>query len=275
MIGLLSSGNPWEYRVNVVQSHPEHRSRPHRRAAGRVQNRRGDGQPVRERREVKSAEERRKDILDAALRLFADGGFNETTVSDIAAEAGMATGTVYLYFPSKEDVLKGLHERFREQNLAAIATVAVDAMERANAGEPVDYRETVDAILDAIAALFVANRDLVVVCTKYRPEDYYTHAGPPESHHMNPASWALQEGVRLGMIHTTDPEMTAYLFDAALAYNLHTHVTFGDPPDLNRLMTAAKEMIHKTLALPPAAESAAPAPRRTNGRGSRGRRTTR
>lgn len=221
---------------------------------------------------MKPAEERRKDILDAALRLFAERGFNETTVSDIAAEAGMGTGTVYLYFPSKEEVLHGLHGRFRDENIARIAEVAVDAMERATAGEQVDYRETVDAILDAVASCFVENRDLVAVCTKYRPEDMYEHPGPDHSGlghsgHMNPASWALVEGVRLGMIHTSDPEMTAYLFDAALAFNLHTHITYGDPPDLDRLMKAAKEMIHKTLALPPSPPPAKPA--RSPSRGKR------
>jgi AcrR family transcriptional regulator len=264
--------------MNVVQSHRKARNhgREERRA---VRDRaRGDRRRARtdrresprSRREVKPAEERRKDILDAALRLFADRGFNDTTVGDIAAEAHMGTGTVYLYFPSKEDVLQGLHDRFREQNLAAITAVAVDAMERAGAGEAVDYRETVDAILDAIAALFVANRDLVVVCTKFRPEDMYEH--PRAGGHggnMNPAGWALQEGVRLGLIHTSDPEMTGYLFDAALAFNLHTHITFGDPPDLDRLMTAAKEMIHKTLALPPEPQPAAQRPAKPRKRKAR------
>lgn len=261
--------------MNVVQSQRESSSakRDVRRRA-RDRNR-ADRRGSRNRREVKPADERRRDILDAALRLFADRGFNETTVSDIAAEAGMATGTVYLYFPSKEDVLQGLHERFREENIAVVAAVAVDAMERAGAGEPVDYRDTVDAILDAIAGLFVANRDLVVVCTKYRPEELYPHGGALEGHHMNPASWALSEGVRLGMIHTSDPEMTAYLFDAALAYNLHTHVTFGDPPDLDRLMAAAKEMIHKSLALPAPQEQAAAPARQPARRGSHARRNPR
>jgi AcrR family transcriptional regulator len=256
--------------MNVVQSE----SFPAERA-GRKEGRArpGSDRSLRSRRAVKPAEERRKDILDAALRLFRERGFNETTVSDIAAEAGMATGTVYLYFPSKEDVLEGLHDRFRDQNISRIAEVAVDTMERAGAGEAVDYRETVDAILDAIAASFVENRDLVVVCTKYRPEDYYAH---PRDHgdHMNPASWALMEGVRLGLIHTSDPEMTAYLFDAALAFNLHTHITFGDPPDLDRLMAAAKEMIHKALTLP-GDEVAHPKPRSERSRkaGGRGGRT--
>lgn len=245
--------------MNVVQSHRKahtHRKDDRRAARGRVRTgrrrARNEGrESQRARREVKPAEERRKDILDAALRLFAERGFNDTTVGDIAAEARMGTGTVYLYFPSKEDVLQGLHDRFREQNLAAITAVAVDAMERAGAGEQVDYRETVDAILDAIAGLFVANRELVVVCTKYRPEDFFEHSrSGGHGGHVNPAGWALQEGVRLGLIHSSDPEMTGYLFDAALAFNLHTHITYGDPPDLDRLMAAAKEMIHKALALP-------------------------
>lgn len=256
--------------MNVVQSDPARRVDLRLAKRARDRHRRERKESHRPRRSVKPAEERRKDILDAALQLFASRGYADTTVSDIAVEAGMGTGTVYLYFPSKEDVLEGLHTRFREQNLAAITEVAVDAMERTAAGEPVDYRETVDAILDAIAAIFVANRDLVVVCTKYRPEDFYGQPGT--SHHgghMNPASWALAEGVRLGLIHTSDPEMTAYLFDAALAYNLHTHITFGDPPDLDRLMAAAKEMIHKALALP----EADPVPRKSVVRGGSRRRS--
>lgn len=210
---------------------------------------------ARVRREIKPAEERRKDILDAALRLFVENGFNETSVQDIASAAGMGTGTVYLYFPSKDHVLHGLHERFRQETERSIAAVAVDAIERAGAGEPIDYREVVDAILDAIANNFTENRELVIVCTKYHPELMGDAHHDPSSQHLSIVARALEEGVRLGMIHTSDPEMTAYLFDAALAYNLHTHITYGDPPDMHRVIAAAKEMFHKTLALPPATRS--------------------
>ncbi len=206
---------------------------------------------ARARREIKAPEERRKDILDAALKLFVGKGFNETTVQDIASAAGMGTGTVYLYFPSKEHVLEGLHERFRQETEASIAGVAVEAIERAGRGEEIDYREVIDAILDAIAKNFLENSDLVIVCTRYRPElmdDH--HQQESGAHHLSIVARALEEGVRLGLIHTSDPEMTAYLFDAALAYNLHMHITYGDPPDMGRVIAAAKEMFHKTLALP-------------------------
>ena len=218
---------------------------------------------ARARREIKAPEERRKSILDAALKLFVSKGFNETTVQDIATEARMGTGTVYLYFPSKEHVLHGLHERFRQETERSIAAVAVDAIERAGAGEEIDYRDVIDAILDAVAKNFVDNRELVIVCTKYRPElmeDH--HHDPVASQHLSIVARALEEGVRLGLIHTSDPEMTAYLFDSALAYNLHTHITYGDPPDMARVLAAAKEMFHKTLALPAGSR---PAPRRSPG----------
>ena len=52
--------------------------------------------------------ERRRQILDAAVRVFARQGFHSTRVSDIADEAGVAYGLVYHYFPSKEKVLDEL-----------------------------------------------------------------------------------------------------------------------------------------------------------------------
>ena len=212
----------------------------------------------RARREIKSADQRRTDILDAALRLFAKRGFNETTVGDIAAEAGMATGTVYLYFPSKEHVLQGLHDRFRELNESSVTNAAVDAVDRAARGEDIDYRDTIDAILDAIAKHFRENRDLVVVCTKYRPE-LVDPKYSPATEHFGVVARALEAGVSLGKIHTSDPEMTAYLMDAAVALNLHTHITYGDPPDLDRLIAAAKEMFHKALELPAGSKATAAA----------------
>lgn len=58
--------------------------------------------------EVKQATRGR--ILDIAERLFRDNGFVETRIRDIAAEVGMATGTLFNYFASKEDVAVTLAE---------------------------------------------------------------------------------------------------------------------------------------------------------------------
>lgn len=53
-------------------------------------------------------EERRRSILEVALRLFANRGYESTSISQIAKEAGISKGLIYTYFESKEALLKSL-----------------------------------------------------------------------------------------------------------------------------------------------------------------------
>ncbi len=64
--------------------------------------------------------DRRRQILDAAIRVFARQGFHACRVSDIAREAGVAYGLVYHYFDSKEQVLNELFAERWSLLLAAI-----------------------------------------------------------------------------------------------------------------------------------------------------------
>ncbi|MBK5110402.1 MAG: TetR/AcrR family transcriptional regulator [Thermoleophilia bacterium] len=57
-----------------------------------------------------AAPERRRQILDAAVRVFARQGFHSTRVADIAEEADVAYGLVYHYFSSKENLLNDLFQ---------------------------------------------------------------------------------------------------------------------------------------------------------------------
>lgn len=53
-------------------------------------------------------EARPQELLDAALALFVEKGFAATRAEEVAAHAGVSKGTLYLYFPSKEDLLKAV-----------------------------------------------------------------------------------------------------------------------------------------------------------------------
>src|SRR5690349_5510683 len=53
-------------------------------------------------------EARPQEILDAALTVFAEKGFAGARMDDVARRAGVTKGTIYLYFPSKEDLFKSL-----------------------------------------------------------------------------------------------------------------------------------------------------------------------
>jgi AcrR family transcriptional regulator len=66
------------------------------------------------------ATDKRRQILDAAVRVFARQGFHSARVSDIADEAGVAYGLVYHYFPSKDEVLNELFSVRWSLLLAAI-----------------------------------------------------------------------------------------------------------------------------------------------------------
>src|SRR5882757_3328819 len=72
--------------------------------------------------------DKRERILDAAERVFAQHGFFAARVSEIAKEAGVADGTIYLYFKSKDELLISLFEsrmeRFNQLLATAIAPAA-------------------------------------------------------------------------------------------------------------------------------------------------------
>ena len=56
-------------------------------------------------------------ILEAAIKTFAENGFFQSTIAQIAKEAGVADGTIYLYFKNKDDLLISLFETKMEQIL--------------------------------------------------------------------------------------------------------------------------------------------------------------
>jgi len=59
-------------------------------------------------RTPKVVEDRREQIMEAAMRVFAQKGYMRATNKDVAQEAGITTGLIYHYFDSKEALLKAL-----------------------------------------------------------------------------------------------------------------------------------------------------------------------
>ena len=70
---------------------------------------------------AKGGGDKRERILDAAERVFAEHGFFTARVSEIARVAGVADGTIYLYFKSKDDLLISLFESRMERVNALLA----------------------------------------------------------------------------------------------------------------------------------------------------------
>jgi TetR/AcrR family transcriptional regulator, fatty acid metabolism regulator protein len=101
-----------------------------------------------------AAVDKRRLILDAAVRVFARQGFHTCRVSDIADEAGVAYGLVYHYFGSKDEVLDTLFLERWELMLAAI-----DEIDE----QPIPAREKLFAIASFIVDSYRHDRDLMKV----------------------------------------------------------------------------------------------------------------
>ncbi|MEI7033109.1 TetR/AcrR family transcriptional regulator [Streptomyces pratensis] len=80
---------------------------------------------VQENRPARAAksEQTRTLILETALRLFAERGYDRTTMRAIAQEAGVSVGNAYYYFSSKEHLVQGFYDRIAAEHAAAVRPV--------------------------------------------------------------------------------------------------------------------------------------------------------
>lgn len=75
---------------------------------------------------VKDPEERRQEIIDTAKRLFITKGYEKTSINDILKSVGIAKGTFYYYFASKEDVLEAMVLEVVKQGAEKARTILQD-----------------------------------------------------------------------------------------------------------------------------------------------------
>ena len=144
--------------------------------------------------------DKREAILRAAISVFAHNGYFNSKVADIAREAGVADGTVYLYFKSKEDILHSIFDRSVED--------ALDAA-RNQIKEVADPREKLRQIALLHLERLGADRDLAVVfqvelrgSTKFMEE--FSAAGFAE--YLALIRSTFEEGQRAGVFR---PELNA------------------------------------------------------------------
>lgn len=92
------------------------------------------------------------DILDAALALFAQNGYEGTSTNAIAASAGISPGSLYQFFPNKEAIAEALSARLLEQMRAAHSS----AFDLAQVTD-LTLHELIDRMVDPLIAFNLAN----------------------------------------------------------------------------------------------------------------------
>lgn len=144
---------------------------------------------------IKEAEVRKNEILDVAEELFAVKGFDGTSTNDILEKAGIARGTLYYHFKSKEDILDGVINRMIDQMEEKATEIA------ANQEIPVLER------LTAVILAFNSNTELgyEVMLEMHKPQNALMHQ-KMQARLLNGIvpilKDLLDEGEKLGTFHT-------------------------------------------------------------------------
>ena len=157
------------------------------------------------------AVDKRRLILDAAVRVFARQGFHTCRVSDIADEAGVAYGLVYHYFQSKDEVLDTLFLERWELMLAAIDEI--DA-------QPIGAREKLYAIASFIVDSYRHDRELmkVIIVEVTRAANTFGQTHLPEIRKAYQRIADIVEGAQAAgaFRDTVSPQFAAMAFYGAI-----------------------------------------------------------
>ncbi len=147
---------------------------------------------------VKEAEERKEEILDAAEKLFGTKGFDHTSTNDILEAVGIARGTLYYHFKSKEEILDGVIERISNRLMSDAGKVTRDT-----------ELPVLERLTKAILALNVESEiGHEVMEQVHRPQNALMHQKMQQQllDGITPLFTELvKEGVRQGICHTDYP----------------------------------------------------------------------
>lgn len=162
-------------------------------------------------RQRKSPEARRADLVTAAATLFAERGVSPTAVSDIVKAAGVAQGTFYLYFESKEAVVCAVVEALIHDLIARVEPLLVHS----DVGAP----EKLEALVVALREFSDEPYEIELMQAFHRPDNEQIHdrVARQVSEWLVPhITSIIQQGVAEGAFVSEDPESTARFILAAL-----------------------------------------------------------
>lgn len=141
---------------------------------------------------MKKGEKRRQDLIQIAYRLFVTRGYEHTSVDEIIAEAGIAKGTYYYYFESKEQMLEeviGMMLRAEAEKAEAVLSADLSVPEK---------------IVGIIGSIHPAQEEQTIEEALHQPENVLMHHKARERIFdlvVPILSRAAEEGVEKGLFH--------------------------------------------------------------------------
>ena len=179
--------------------------------------------------------DRRRQILDAAVKVFATSGFHGARVGDIAEEAGVAYGLVYHYFKSKEELLETIFRDTWTQMLARVREVE---------GSGVDASEQVRQVTALLLRTWRRDPDLVRVLVREVTRSPHVQQEIEEiTEGMKALERIIERGQETGEFRSQiDPRLGAVVIYGALDEIL-TGWVLGQLPDTDEDIAQAESNV--------------------------------
>lgn len=185
---------------------------------------------------VKKSEETKERILETALAIFSERGFENATIRDIAAAAGVAVGAAYYHFESKDAIVTAFYDRAQQQMGPALDGIldrsrTLDARLRGIIGHKLAYFAPNRKLLGALTAHIDPQQPLSPFSEKTRPirdQDIKRFARAVNDSkvklprtilpYLPRLLWMYQMGILLFWVYDESPEQvrTALLLDKTL-----------------------------------------------------------
>ena len=188
--------------------------------------------------------QKRQRFLDIARRRFIADGYTRTSISAIVREAGVAQGTFYLYFKSKEQLLGHLRREVLIDYLAALKA--------GSDGEgPADAR-----LLAGVAAIHDRvhhHRDLVRVFRQAATgEESEVQVLQGRQSLVRPLAALIEDGLKDGSFAVDDPSLSAHFVISLLANLLYEVLTYDKPAGPEAVTLHASRFLLRALGAQPA-----------------------
>ncbi|MGN0394500.1 MAG: TetR/AcrR family transcriptional regulator [Coprococcus sp.] len=193
-------------------------------------------------RVVKEHDERKNEIIDTAARLFASKGYAQCSVNDILNDIGIAKGTFYHYFKSKEDVLDAVICKTSDRIAEKVKEVASDA--NSTPEEKILY-----VFLSARAD---EKTDEAIIEEMHKPENALMHQKTLVSviNILTPVlTQIVDEGIQMGVFECAYPEQYMQIFLAASSTLLDDGIFRVEPEKAQKIFNAMIMMLEKMLGI--------------------------
>ena len=198
---------------------------------------------------------RTRGILDAARRLLQSRGVESVTMEEIAAAAGVAKGTIYLYFQGKEDLIQDLITQVGEQMLADIEAIIQGS------GTPLEkIQQVASLLLDYLMrerALFPAYARDLLRGGRETATTYWQHLQEMEEKFVTMVTRLFADGIESGQFIPADPRLLTFLLRGMVRAVGYFQVSAGQSKAVQEALPVLLTLLSSGLTRQPQAEVAA------------------